>query len=376
MKRIGVSRDSEASTTSGPLRSEQGGMGRRGFVGGTLAVGSFAAVGGLLSACSSSDGDGDGGGSGGKGPERTIIWAAPNIGDWNTPIDVGFKEFCDQVGWKYQKIGQADQDPPRTVQAIMTSINSKPAAIIMTVDTPNVYDKAIDAAVAAGIHVGVMTAFGNEDYVKEKYPQIGYVGASDYLLGVQMGSNIVRGLEAAGVTSGIVLSGNPQAGSATSEARIKGIQDAFDEAGASGLQHEVFVSDSKNPTQSASDWTVRLKQGGSDVVAFAPLQVVDATIAQSVLESTGKAPGEIPMWSIDIDSGMIQMIKDGWVTASVDQQFWAQGYYTAASAWASIERFVTHPPRIDTGTASITKDNVANVEEGISIVEKQAKALA
>lgn len=358
-------------TAESPQPAVQGGVGRRGLLSGGVAFGALASVGGLAACTSESS---SAGGSA-FGPERTIIWAAPNIGDWNTPIDVGFKEFCSMVGWKYQKIGQADQDPPRTVQAILTSIRSKPAAIVMTVDTPNVYDKAIDAAVEAGIHVGVMTAFGNEEYVREKYPQIGYVGASDYSLGLQMGNNIFNGLKEAGKTSGIVLSGNPQAGSATSEARIKGIQDAFDEAGASGLKHEVFVSDSKNPTQSASDWTLRIKQGGSDVVALAPLQVVDATIAQSVLQSTGKSPGEIPMWSIDIDSGMLKMIDEGWVAASVDQQFWAQGYLTAATAWASIERYVTPPPRIDTGSASVSKDTVAGVEKGITIVEKRAKSL-
>lgn len=304
--------------------------------------------------------------------KRRVVWCTPNVGAWNNPIDLGFHEFAKSANWKYQKVGQADDNSAKVVQNILLTIQSKPDVLILTPTEPTTFDGAIQKALDKGIYVGFMTAFGNEPVAKKRWPEIGYVGADDYNAGVALGSAVAAGLKAKGRASGTVLSGNAAPGSTNLEARFKGIQDAFRAAGG-GLKLSTFASDSKNPTQSAADWKVRIDQAGSKLAALAPIIADDAAIAVSVVKAAGKKPGQVPIWAIDIEPRMIANIKNGYVLGSIDGQFYLHGFLSAANAWAKLERGNYPPTRIETGGKLVTKQNVRAVEAKSKLQENLAK---
>ena len=39
------------------------------------------------------------------GPPRKFIWVPQALGDWDMAFQVGARDFCEMVGWEYQRIG-------------------------------------------------------------------------------------------------------------------------------------------------------------------------------------------------------------------------------------------------------------------------------
>ena len=58
------------------------------------------------------------------GPPRKFIWVPQALGDWDLAFQVGARDFCEMVGWEYQRIG----NPVYSVQNHAEQVNNAIAA--------------------------------------------------------------------------------------------------------------------------------------------------------------------------------------------------------------------------------------------------------
>ena len=87
---------------------------------------------------------------------------------------------------------------------------------------------------------------------------------------------------------------------------------------------------------------------------------VTAVLAK-VLADAGKQPGEIIAAGFDISSASIQGVKDGYITAVLDQQPYLQGFYGVLSAVLQ-KKYGLGGVTMYTSTGAMTKDNVELLE--------------
>lgn len=87
---------------------------------------------------------------------------------------------------------------------------------------------------------------------------------------------------------------------------------------------------------------------------------VTAVLAK-VLKDAGKQPGEIVAAGFDISSASIQGVKDGYITAVLDQQPYLQGFYGVLSAVLQ-KKYGLGGVTMYTSTGAMTKDNVDLLE--------------
>ncbi|MBB3930237.1 simple sugar transport system substrate-binding protein [Kaistia hirudinis] len=87
---------------------------------------------------------------------------------------------------------------------------------------------------------------------------------------------------------------------------------------------------------------------------------VTAVLAK-VLKDAGKKPGEVTAAGFDISSASIQGVKDGYITAVLDQQPYLQGFYGVLSAVLQ-KKYGLGNTQMFTSTGSMTKDNVELLE--------------
>ena len=56
------------------------------------------------------------------GPPRKLIWVPHALGDWDTALQVGCKDFCDMAGWEYQRIGNPNYSVENHVEQVNNAI--------------------------------------------------------------------------------------------------------------------------------------------------------------------------------------------------------------------------------------------------------------
>ncbi|MDR3470263.1 MAG: substrate-binding domain-containing protein [Devosia sp.] len=87
---------------------------------------------------------------------------------------------------------------------------------------------------------------------------------------------------------------------------------------------------------------------------------VTAVLAK-VLKDAGKKPGEVVAAGFDISSASIQGVKDGYITAVLDQQPYLQGFFGVLSAVLE-KKYGLGGMLMYTSTGALTKENVDKLE--------------
>lgn len=84
-------------------------------------------------------------------------------------------------------------------------------------------------------------------------------------------------------------------------------------------------------------------------------------VLDRVLRDAGKAPGEIATSGFDISVAAMQGVKDGYITAILDQQPYLQGFMPVLAAVLE-SKYAISGLDLNTGGGAVTADNVALLE--------------
>jgi ribose transport system substrate-binding protein len=305
---------------------------RRGLVvGGARAAALTAAAGamGLPAAALAQEGE--------FGPPRKFIWVPQALGDWDLAFQVGARDFCEMVGWEYQRIGNPVYSVQNHAEQVNNAIAAQADAIATSLESVGLvqpFERGLDQGIAM-----IITDQG----IQEEADALGLhvINQDEFNAGIINGTQAATfAHELTGKTEGIIVLGNGNPGSTSIDKRQNGSKlgiEQYNAANGTSYQFEAFPDSSFGElTESIQKWTAQIDEKGDQLVAAIgtgnPNPIVQA------LKERGMEPGTIAVGSTDIPPAHQQQIAEGWVQWGIDQQFYVMGFMCAAGAWVQLER--------------------------------------
>lgn len=305
------------------------------------------------------------------GPRRKLIWVPQALGDWDTAFQVGAKDFCELVGWDYQRIGNPIYSVENHVEQVNNAIAAKADVILTEVES-----SGLVASFERGLAEGVTMVIVDQGIEKEAAKLgLGIINQDEYNAGLINGYQAARfAQQLTGKTSGVIVLGNGNPGSTSIDKRQngseQGVQNYNKEHGTT-YSFEAYPDGSFGElTESIQKWTAQFGQKGDDLVAA--IGTGNPTPIFQAMQERGMKPGSIAVGSTDIPPAHQKAIVDGWVQWGIDQQFYLMGFFAAAAAYGKIEGGYPYPS-IRTGGEVVTADNLKIVGDRSEIWLAKAK---
>ncbi|MCZ7539524.1 MAG: substrate-binding domain-containing protein [Anaerolineae bacterium] len=248
----------------------------------------------------------------------------------------------------------SDWNPQTMIQQFAEAMAMNPDGIaIMGHPGSEAFAPLVDEAEAKGI---IVTSQNVElPPLQEKYGGVGfgYVGASNYKAGFDLGNEAVRrsGVQAGDRVMVWGLLSDPGRG-----IRTQGVIDAFEAAGLEVDYLEIDDATNAEPAAGIPSFVGYVSANPDVKVVVTDHGGLTATL-QSYLEGAGKGPDDIYGAGFDLSPATIEAIRSGFTDLVIDQQQWLQGYLPILQICLT-EKFAFAGLHIDTGSGFASADNV------------------
>jgi ABC-type sugar transport system substrate-binding protein len=335
---------------------------RRGLLGGT-AIAALAAFGAPATA-KAAEGD--------WGRPRKCVWVPQALGDWDTAMQVGIREFCGMVGWSYQRLGNPDYSAENHVEQVNNAIAGGADVIITELESP-----ALSAAFQRGIDAGVTMVIADQGIEEEaKNFGLGIIGEDGFNAGVINGTQAATfAQKLTGKKDGVIVLGNGNPGSDLIEKRQAGSKlgiENYNKANGTNFTFDPYPdSEFGELTESVQKWTAKIDLYKDKLVAA--IGTGNAIPIVKAFQEHGYKPGQIAIGSPDIPPAHQKAIADGWMQWGEDQHFYLMGFYAASSGWAKAERLYSGPT-IHTGGELVRKEDLKAVGPRTDLWISKAKS--
>ncbi len=264
------------------------------------------------------------------------------------PTQYGIQDACSMFGMDYQWTGSATSDAGEMVRAVNSAIAAKADAIAVPIVDPSAFDKPIQAALDAGIPV---FAYNADAPRGKSNPRLAYIGQDLYLSGYQMGERIVSLID-----SGMVALFIATPGQLNIQPRLDGASDAIKKSGKKIDIQTVATGATVNEELSKikSFYLGHQDLKGMFAVDAGSTQGVAQVMKESNLPAKGVHGG-----GFDLLPTTIQLIHEGFLDFTIDQQPYVQGFYTVMEAFVFLASGgLVGPANINTGLKFVTKSTV------------------
>ena len=264
------------------------------------------------------------------------------------PTQYGIADACALYGCDHQWTGSATSDAAEMVNAMNAAIAAKAAAIAVPIVDPKAFNRPVERALEAGIPVFAYNADAPPGSGNQR---LAYIGQDLYKSGQQMGQRIA-GL----VDSGLVALMIATPGQLNLQPRLDGAQQAIK---ASGKKIDVSIVATGATVNEELSKIKAFYLGHQDVKG---MFAVDAGSTQGVAETMReyKLPAKgVHAGGYDLLPRTLELIKQGFMDFTLDQQPYLQGYYTVVEMVTFLASGgLVGPADINTGLKFVTKDNV------------------
>jgi simple sugar transport system substrate-binding protein len=170
----------------------------------------------------------------------------------------------------------------------------------------------------------------------------------------EVGENLLEGERIPRDAEAVVLIGEP--GNSALEDRATGIEQILK---ARGIKSRRFSAPLADPSRAVDMLKSYIRSHG-DLKIVAATEFASAFAGQAMKE-LGMEPGEILAAGFDLVPDQLDMIKQGYVKFTIDQQPYLQGFQTVMMLYLYKE-FGLSPTDINTGVAIVDETNVREVE--------------
>lgn len=241
-----------------------------------------------------------------------------------------------------------------TAKLLQTAQNQKPSAIVFADWIPTAEEPVAKQIVQSGIPViiynsGTMTNVKNVGaltYIGADYTACGQAGGEEFV------KNDVKN----------VVFVNTQPGDTSAEATASGYKTAV--TGAGGTFRELSLPASSFGSPTAVAQAVKsdlLKNPGTTGIATFGTQ--DADSVDSAIQQSNNT-GKVKLIGFNMSTNTLNRIKAGTQLATLDQQGYAQGYYSVSAAYQYAAYGISLPDALSTGPSVIDSTNVAKAITG------------
>jgi simple sugar transport system substrate-binding protein len=264
------------------------------------------------------------------------------------PTQYGIQDACALVGCDSQWTGSANADVAEMVNAMNAAIAAKAAAIAVPIVDPHAFDTPVRRALDAGIPV---FSYNADAPAGSGNQRLAYIGQDLYQSGYQMGVRI-----ASLVDSGLVALFIATPGQLNIQPRLDGAVSAIKKSGKNIETQQIATGPTVNEELSKikAFYLGHQDLKGMFAVDAGSTQGVAEVMKESNLPAKGVHAG-----GFDLLPRTVQLIHDGFLDFTIDQQAYLQGFYTVMEMFMYLASGgLTGPADINTGLKFVTKDNV------------------
>jgi simple sugar transport system substrate-binding protein len=264
------------------------------------------------------------------------------------PTQYGIQDACGLLGCDYQWSGSANADVAEMVNAMNAAIAAKAAAIAVPIVDPHAFDAPVQRALDAGIPV---FAYNADAPAGSANKRLAYIGQDLYQSGYKMGERI-----ASMIDSGLVALFIATPGQLNIQPRLDGAVAAIKKSGKKIETQQIATGATVNEELSKikAFYLGHQDLKGMFAVDAGSTQGVGEVMEQFKLQSKGVHAG-----GYDLLPKTVQLIQDGHLDFTIDQQAYLQGFYTAMEMFTFLASGgLTGPADINTGLKFVIKDSV------------------
>jgi simple sugar transport system substrate-binding protein len=264
------------------------------------------------------------------------------------PTQYGIQDACALLDCDYQWTGSTNADVAQMVNAMNAAVAGKASAIAVPIVDPHAFDTPVQRALDAGIPVFAYNADAPAGTANKR---LAYIGQDLYQSGYQMGERI-----ASLVGSGLVALFIATPGQLNIQPRLDGAVAAIKKSGKNIDAQQIATGATVNEELSKikSFYLGHQDLKGMFAVDAGSTQGVGEVMQEFKLQSKGVHAG-----GYDLLPRTVQLVQDGQLDFTIDQQAYLQGFYTVMEMFTFLASGgLTGPADINTGLKFVTKDNV------------------
>ena len=317
---------------------------------------------GTSSAATTSSGSGPFGSSGGH---KFVMVNHVTTNSFFTATIYGCQDACSLTGSSFQWTGSNNSIVSDMVSAFNTAIASKAAGIGCALIDNTAFNGPTAQALSSGIPV---IAYNADVAPGTKNDRMAYIGQNNLTAGAAVGEAILK----AGVKSGDKVAGIiATPGTGNIQPRIDGAKPILTGAGVNFVEVGTSATEGAPEYNKISSWYA----GNKDVRWMMAVDSGDSNAVAQFIKAEGLS-GKVGASVWDVGLPVAQAIQAGYVTATIDQQAYLQGFDTIMQLFLwNVSGGLMKPTDTDTGIGIVTKANVApylipNRFEGTSAAKK------
>lgn len=287
----------------------------------------------------------------GQCKERIFFISHSGAGDpfWNVGFNGVAKAGKDLNVHVHFMAPETPNDISRQVEILDAAIASKPDAIALTVPNDLSFSRSLKRAKQLGIPIiAVNSKPAKED--RSKNPYLSFIGMDDYAAGIKVAE---RTFASAKLGKRVVVA-NHQPGHSGLENRLLGISDY--------MSKKNIVVDKLDISSDPSAITTMIESYLTRYPEVSTVFCLGSHCVHGIGRHFHNKKKSLFIATFDLSSFTIQLIKEGVVAFTIDQQPFEQGY-KGISELVGCVRGKKLAKDIDTGGAFVTKDNAESVFE-------------
>jgi simple sugar transport system substrate-binding protein len=280
----------------------------------------------------------------------------------------GCQDACRLTGTKFQWTGSANSIVNQMVSAFNAGIAGKANGIGCCLIDNTAFNKPVDTALSHGIPV---VAYNADVSAGVKNNRMSYVGQNNLTAGAAVAAQILKtGVKSGDKVAGIIAT----PGTGNIQPRIDGAKPVLTKAGVNFVEVGTSATEGAPEYNKIASWYA----GNKDVKFMFGVDSGDSdAIAQFIQKNNLK--GKVGGAGWDVGVPVVQGIKAGNLTFTIDQQAYLQGFDTIMQLYLyNISGGLMKPTNTDTGLGIVVKSNVGpylakNRFEGTSSKQKALK---
>ncbi len=267
-------------------------------------------------------------------------------GNFFIPVKKGMTDAAEMMGVQCEFIGTEGVDIPAQAKMLQQAVKDGYDGIAFNIVDPERFDDVIQEAINAGVPV---VGFNVDDHATSN-ARLSSVNQRLYDAGKQLGQHVLSRIPE---ESHVLLTMHDEGISAL-EDRLHGLQDVLS---AKGITWEVIISG--NDAAEGADLIAEALKANPEIHIVLGTGQADTEAAGRALEKIERPSA---YWSagFDLSPKTLELIQNGRVYCTIDQQPYVQGFYPVIQLTLYC-RYGIQPYSMDAGSGIVDKNNVDQV---------------
>jgi len=295
--------------------------------------------------------------------ERFVLVATNIALPYWQEAQAGLQDSAKALGVKAEMLGPESFAPDKELDAFQKAVAEKPSGILVSVARPDAFKSAIDAAIALGIPVICLDADAPDT------KRVAFIGTDNFRAGQESGRRMAQLLKGQGR---IVIVSIP--GQLNLDERVKGVNDALQRF--PGVK-VVQTIDDNGDARSANDQISKLAAGKDKLDGIICLEASGGSGAAEALHRLDLT-GKVAIVAFDKDPETLDFVQSGAINETIAQKPYVMAYY-GLKLLDDLHHNAVHeykdwktapaapiPTFVDTGTAVVDKNNLAQFREALA----------